>query len=86
MAARIDMESGVRVLSRRVVVESFAPPLYDDYDIHRNGRTLALVRAVGDARGREIILVLNCPVPTLHQSSGEAICKHRDCFGISLHS
>ena len=59
MAARIDMASGVRVLSRRVVVESFSPPLYDDYDIHPNGRTVALVRAVGDARGREITLVLN---------------------------
>jgi len=59
MAARIDMASGVRVLSRRVVLESFLPPLYDDYDIHPNGRTLALVRPEGDARGREITLVLN---------------------------
>ncbi len=59
MAARIDMASGVRVLSRRVAFEPFSPPLYDDYDIHPNRRTLALVRPVGDARGREITLVLN---------------------------
>jgi hypothetical protein len=35
------------------------PPLYDDYDIHPDGKTLALVRPAGDARGREITLVLN---------------------------
>jgi Tol biopolymer transport system component len=59
MAARIDTASGVRVLSRRVAFEPFMPPLYDDYAIHPNGRTLALVRPVGDARGREITWVLN---------------------------
>jgi eukaryotic-like serine/threonine-protein kinase len=59
MAARIDLASGVRVLSRRVVFEPFMPPLYDDYAIHPNGRTLAVVRPVGDARGREIAWVLN---------------------------
>jgi hypothetical protein len=41
------------------VIEPFSPPLYDDYDIHPNGRTLALVRPAGDAQGREITLVLN---------------------------
>ncbi|HUE85952.1 MAG TPA: protein kinase [Vicinamibacterales bacterium] len=59
MAARIDAASGVRVLSRRVAFEPFTPPLYDDYAIHPNGRTLAVVRPVGDARGREITWVLN---------------------------
>jgi Tol biopolymer transport system component len=59
MAARIDTGSGVRVLSRRVAFEPFTPPLYDDYAIHPNGRTLAVVRPVGDARGREITWVLN---------------------------
>jgi Tol biopolymer transport system component len=59
MAARIDTALGVRVLSRRLVIEPFSPPLYDDYDIHPDGRTLVLVRPVGDARGREITLVLN---------------------------
>ena len=59
MAARVDMASGVRVQSRRMVVESFSPPLYDDYDIHPNRRTVALVRALGDAQGREITVVFN---------------------------
>jgi Tol biopolymer transport system component len=59
MAGWIDTVSGVRVLSRRLVIEPFVPPLYDDYDIHPNGKTLALVRPAGDARGREITLMLN---------------------------
>jgi hypothetical protein len=59
MTARIDTASGVRVLSRRVAFEPFIPPLYDDYAIHPNGRTLAVVRPVGDARGREVAWVLN---------------------------
>ena len=56
---RLDTSSGVRVVSQRQVLEPFTPPLYDDYDIHPDGRTLALVRPAGDARGREITLVLN---------------------------
>ena len=59
MAARIETSSGVRVLSRRLVVEPFAPPLYDDYTIHPDGRTLSLVRPTGDAQGREVTVVLN---------------------------
>jgi serine/threonine protein kinase/Tol biopolymer transport system component len=59
MAARVDRTSGVRVLSHRLVIEPFTPPLYDDYTIHPNGRTLALVRPAGEAFGREITLVLN---------------------------
>ena len=59
MAARIDSTSGVRVISRRPVVDSFSPPLYDDYDIHPNGRTLALVRPIGDTEGRAVAWVLN---------------------------
>ena len=60
MAARIGTASGVRVQSQRLVIEPFSPPLYDDYDIHPDGKTLALVRPAGDtARGREITLVLN---------------------------
>ena len=59
MAARIDTSAGVRVLSQRLVIEPFTPPLYDDYDIHRDGRTLALVRPADDARGRGITLVLD---------------------------
>jgi Tol biopolymer transport system component len=59
MAARIDTASGIRVLSRRVVIEPFSPPLYDDYDIHPDGRTLVMVRPAGHAQGREVTLVLN---------------------------
>ena len=59
MAARIDTASSVRVLSQRLVIEPFTPPLYDDYDIHPDGKTLALVRPTGDTRGRQITLMLN---------------------------
>ncbi len=60
MAVRIDKASGIRAVSQRLVIEPFTPPLYDDYDIHPDGKTLVLVRpAGGDARGREITLVLN---------------------------
>lgn len=59
MAARIDKAAGVRVVSQRVAIEPFSPPLYDDYDIHPDGRTLLIVRPVGDAVGREIVVVLN---------------------------
>ena len=57
MAARID--EGFRVLSRRVVVEPFLPPLYDDYDIHPDGRTLVVVRPSNRTQGREITMVLD---------------------------
>ena len=59
IAARIDMTTGIRVLSRRVVVEPFLPPLYDDYDIHPDGRTLVMVRPANDTQGREVNLVVN---------------------------
>jgi Tol biopolymer transport system component len=61
MAARVDTSAGVRVLSRRVVFQPFLPPLYDDYDIHPDGRTLALVRPAGELRGREIQMLLHWP-------------------------
>jgi serine/threonine protein kinase/Tol biopolymer transport system component len=61
MAARVETSSTVRVLSHRLVVEPFIPPLYDDYDIHPNGKTLALVRPAGELRGREIALLINWP-------------------------
>jgi hypothetical protein len=35
------------------------PPPYDDYDIHPDGRTLALVRAAGGIQGREVTMVVN---------------------------
>jgi serine/threonine-protein kinase len=61
MAARLETSPSIRVLSRRLVVEPFLPPLYDDYDIHPNGRTLALVRPAGDWSGREIAVLLDWP-------------------------
>jgi Tol biopolymer transport system component len=59
VAARLDMESGVQALSQRVVIEPFLPPLFDDYDIHPDGRTLVMVRPVGEAVGREVVMVVN---------------------------
>ncbi|MDQ3244492.1 MAG: serine/threonine-protein kinase, partial [Gemmatimonadota bacterium] len=58
VAARIDTTAGVRVLRRRLVLAPFSPPLYDDYDIHPDGRTLTLVRP-RDESGRDIVLVLD---------------------------
>ncbi|MBA2707848.1 MAG: hypothetical protein H0U59_08610, partial [Gemmatimonadaceae bacterium] len=55
---RIDTTAGVRVLRRRLVLAPFSPPLYDDYDIHPDGRTLTLVRP-RDESGRDIVLVLD---------------------------
>lgn len=59
MAARIDTKSGVRVLARRLVFEPFSPPLFDDYDIHPDGRTLVQVQPVGDTSDRAITVVLH---------------------------
>jgi Tol biopolymer transport system component len=59
MAARVDPTAGVRVLSRRVVIEPFLPPQYDDYAIHPDGRTLILVRPAGVTQHREVNVVVN---------------------------
>jgi Tol biopolymer transport system component/tRNA A-37 threonylcarbamoyl transferase component Bud32 len=61
MAARVDRLSRGRVLSQRLVLEPFNPPLYDDYDIHPDGKTLVLVQPPGELRGREISVLLNWP-------------------------
>ena len=58
MAARVDTTGGIRVLDRRVVLTPISPPLYDDYDIHVDGRSIALVRPREDS-GRDVVLVLN---------------------------
>lgn len=58
IAARVDTTSGVRVVSRRVAVESFSPPLFDDDDIHPDGGTVVMVRAAGEAQGDEVTMVL----------------------------
>jgi Tol biopolymer transport system component len=72
MAARVDTSRGVHVLSQRVVVDPFLPPLYDDYDIHPDGRSLVVVRPAGQLRGREISMLLNWPAQLnrLGSSSG----------------
>jgi eukaryotic-like serine/threonine-protein kinase len=48
VAARIETTDGVRVTSRRVVLEPFAPAWPDDYDLRPDGRAVALVRPVAD--------------------------------------
>ena len=69
-AVRIDIGSGIRVLSKRKVVEPFTPPLYDDYDVHPDGQTVVIVRPSGNSDGREIVVVLNA-LTALKQSSAE---------------
>ena len=59
MAARIDTTSGIRVLSHRLIVEPFLPPLYDDYDIHPKDGRLVMVRPAGATRAREVTMVLD---------------------------
>ena len=58
MAARVDKTAEVKVAASRVVIDPFLPPLYDDYDIHPDGRTLVLVRPVNRTQGREVTMVL----------------------------
>ena len=58
MAARLDTVSGVKVVARRVAIDPFLPPMYDDYDIHPDGRTLVSVRPMNPAQGREVTTVI----------------------------
>lgn len=58
MAARLDTSAGVRVLAKRLVLAPFSPPLYDDYHVHPDGQTLAVVRPREES-DREIVLVLD---------------------------
>ena len=48
----------MRVLGRREVLGSFAPPRYDDYDIRPDGRKIVHVRPHTES-DREVVLVLN---------------------------
>jgi len=57
MAARIDKTAGVKVVATRVVIDPFLPPLYDDYDIHPDGRSLVTVRPANRTQGREVTIV-----------------------------
>jgi hypothetical protein len=59
MAARIDRTTGIRVLSNRVVIEPFVPPLFDDYDVHPDGRTLVVARPAANTEGREVTMVVD---------------------------
>jgi serine/threonine-protein kinase len=59
MAVRVDKTAGVKVLATRVVIDPFLPPLYDDYDVHGDGRTLVLVRPANETQGREVRMVLD---------------------------
>ena len=59
MAGRVDKAAGIKVASHRVVVDPFLPPLYDDYDIHPDGRTVVTVRPGSRTQGREVTMVLD---------------------------
>ena len=59
MAARVETTAGVHAVSRRVVVEPFLPPSYDDYAIHPDGRTLVITRPVGATQVREVNVIVN---------------------------
>jgi hypothetical protein len=49
----------VKVSTSRIVIAPFLPPLYDDYDIHPDGRTLVMVRPANQTQGREVTMVLD---------------------------
>jgi serine/threonine-protein kinase len=59
MAARLDRSGGMKVVSRRVVIDPFLPPLYDDYDIHPKGQGVVIVRPANRTQGREVTVVTN---------------------------
>ena len=59
IAARLEMDAGVAVTSRRVVLERFTPSWPDDYDIHPDGRGLVLFRPSAEPREGEIGIVVN---------------------------
>jgi serine/threonine-protein kinase len=58
MAARVDTVGGMRVESRRVVVEPFRVQRPDDYDVHPDG-TLALVRPLRGPEVGDVVAVFN---------------------------
>ena len=58
MAARLDTAAGMQVMAKRIAVDPFLPPMYDDYDIHRDSRTLVFVRPVNPGQSREVTTVL----------------------------
>jgi Tol biopolymer transport system component len=59
MAATIDTSAGVKVVSTRVALDPFLPPLYDDYDVHPDGRTLVVVRPTNKTQNREVTIAVD---------------------------
>ena len=57
-AIAVETGSQVQVGDRRLVIDRFKPPLFDDYHIHPDGRTLVYVRPV-DTAGSEVRMILN---------------------------
>ena len=58
LAAHLEKSARIDVLTRRIVVDPFLPPLYDDYDIHPDGGPLVIVHPVNRAQGREVMTVV----------------------------
>ena len=58
MAATVDKTGGLKVVSTRVAIDPFLPPMYDDYDVHPDGRTLVVVRPTNQTQNREVIVVV----------------------------
>ena len=58
VAARLDTAAGMQVLAKRIASDPFLPPMYDDYDIHRDNRTLVFVRPVNPEQSREVATVV----------------------------
>jgi Tol biopolymer transport system component len=58
MAARLEISAGVRVLSRRMALEPFSSPNFDDYDLHRDGQTVVVVRPRSDPRQGDAVMAL----------------------------
>ena len=59
MAAKVDKSAGVKVVSTRVALDPFLPPLYDDYDVHPDGRTLVVVRPTNNTQNREVTIAVD---------------------------
>lgn len=59
LVAQLDISAGVRVATQRTVQESFTVPVYGDYDVSPDGRSIALVRPIDLLRAREVIVALD---------------------------
>jgi eukaryotic-like serine/threonine-protein kinase len=56
--ADVETEAGVRTGQRRLVVEPFLPPSFDDYHVHPDGHPLVLVRPAA-VPGGQVRVILN---------------------------